>query len=74
MSYFYRMPYDFTCKVNEKGKGKNEGQRKYRCHDTRNRSKRPEQRNFREKGDRKKSGRDIKNPGKHRGLSGLLCV
>ena len=34
MSYFYRMPYDFTCKVNEKGKEKNEGQRKYRCHDT----------------------------------------
>lgn len=22
MSYFYRMPYDFTCKVNEKGKEK----------------------------------------------------
>ena len=74
MSYFYRMPYDFTCKVNEKGKGKNEGQRKYRCHDTRNRSKRPEQRGFREMGDRKKSGRDIKKSRQARGLSGLLCV
>ena len=54
MSYFYRMPYDFTCKVNEKGKEKNEGQRKYRCHDARDCSKRPEQRGFREKGGRKK--------------------
>ena len=54
MSYFYRMPYDFTCKVNEKGKENNEGQRKYRCHDTRDCSKRPEQRDFREKCGRKK--------------------
>ena len=54
MSYFYRMPYDFTCKVNEKGKEKNEGQRKYRYHDARDCSKRPEQRDFGEKGGRKK--------------------
>ena len=73
MSYFYRMPYDFTCKVNEKGKGKNEGQRKYRCHDTRNRSKRPEQGGA-EKGAVEKKWTGYKKSRQARGLSGLICV